>query len=345
MKQFNKLHQSRSWVASLLVTILLLAGCAATDQPVVVSDPATDDQAVEATETPAEADTMSETDTMTETDTMSDSDTMTETDMMTDTDTMTDTGMTTGVGTAGMENADNLLVTATSLTDYNFVNIDDEVSGSLQDVILDVNTGDILYVTIEYGGFLDIGDKEMPMPLNAFVWNENGELVLNFDEAMLNDFPDLDPDWLNPTDPSWDDEVHTFWNDIGLGNSNDFTEATDSIAYADDLIGYGISDIGTGVNTVNDMLVDFGQSQVKYVVMAADPVATGGDLIAVPFDAFDFSISDSLLTFRNDINQDVLQNAPRFAPEELLGGNPQLYTDNDTYWNDMGYNNDVNSNN
>ena len=225
----NFLKRSQVWISTMAVMVLLLAGCAAGDQPVVVVNPET-----------TGGDTQAST-------------AMTET---------TGSNVTTGTAdTTGTANSSNLLVTATSLTDYNFENIDGNVSGSIQDLILDLNSGNVLYVTVEYGGFLDIGDTELPMPLDAFVWGDNGQLVLNFDEAALNDFPDLGTNWPDTSVAGWNDKVANFWNGIGLGNSAISPGANDTVVRAAQLLNSGLNDIGFGVNTVADMLIDWNTSQ------------------------------------------------------------------------------------
>ncbi|MCB0111176.1 MAG: PRC-barrel domain-containing protein, partial [Caldilineaceae bacterium] len=303
------LKRPQTWISTMVVMVLLLAGCATMDQPAVVVNPETTDGQDTAT--------------------------------ITDTTTVTENvGNDVTTGTTGVGNAANVLVTASSITDYNFENIDGEVTGSIQDVLIDVSNGNIPYVTVEYGGFLDIGDTELPMPLNAFVWGQNGELVLNFDETQLENFPDLGTGWPNTTDANWNNDVANFWSGIGLGNNRDIA-ATDSIVFANDLIGFNISDIGAGANTIDDLLIDLGQSQVNYVVM--DAVATAGvnEVIAVPFDAFDVTATGNLLTFREGIDSAAIENAPRFNRNDLMAGNPQLYTDTNTYWGGLGYGNNL----
>lgn len=241
----------------------------------------------------------------------------------------------------GVADASNVLITASSLTDYNFLNIDGEVSGSIQDVIVDMSSGNILYVTVEYGGFLDIGDTELPMPLSAFVWGPGGELVLNFDEAVLESFPDLGTDWPNTTTGAWDDEVVNFWRGAGIDPGTDFTENSATVARVADMIGYGVGDIGYGVSNVDDMLIDLGESRVEYVLLAYDPTVVGDELIAVPFDAFNISTLGSDLTFAQGLNADAFASAPRFSRDEFITGDAQVYTDINNYWGGLGFGSDI----
>ncbi len=241
------------------------------------------------------------------------------------------------IGVAGVVNVGDVLITSTSLTDYDFENRDGEVSGEIEDVIIDLATGDVLYTTVEYGGFLDIGDTELPMPLSAFAWGPDGQLVLNFDEQTLDSFPDLGTDWLDPSAPGWDDEVGGFWRGIGVDPGFDYTEPTNTIARATDIVNLGIGDVGVGAGTVDDMLIDLGQSKVEYVLLAYDASAFNDELVAVPFDAFDISAVGEQWAFRSGVDADVLQNAPRFSRDALTVGDAATFGEVDQYWGDRGF--------
>ena len=246
---------------------------------------------------------------------------------------------------AGAQDAADVLITASSLSDYNFSNRDGEVTGEIEDVIVDAASGEVLYVNVEYGGFLDLGDTELPMPLRAFAWSPDGDLILNFDEQALEDFPDLGTDWFDPGVASWDDEVAGFWNNIGLTPQFDYTEPTNTVVRVDDLIGYDIGDIGLGANNVDDLLIDLGESRIEYVLVAYDPGLFNDELVAVPFNAFqpmaidsNTSFNDGQLYLRPEVDAATIESAPRFTQNEMTGANNySLFSDADTYWGDLGY--------
>ncbi|MEZ4715014.1 MAG: PRC-barrel domain-containing protein [Caldilineaceae bacterium] len=246
---------------------------------------------------------------------------------------------------AGAQDAADVLITASSLSDYNFSNRDGEVTGEIEDVIVDAASGEVLYVNVEYGGFLDLGDTELPMPLRAFAWSPDGDLILNFDEQALEDFPDLGTDWFDPGVASWDDEVAGFWNNIGLTPQFDYTEPTNTVVRVDDLIGYDIGDIGLGANNVDDLLIDLGESRIEYVLVAYDPGLFNDELVAVPFNAFqpmaidsNTSFNDGQLYLRPEVDAATIESAPRFTQNEMTGANNySLFSEADTYWGDLGY--------
>lgn len=303
----NHKSYTRRALAVLLIMVLALSACTM-QQPEVVVDPETVD------------------DTAT-----------TDTTVDPTTGVTTDTTADAVIANAGVVDAQNVLVVASSLLDYSFNNIDGEVSGEIEDLILDVANGNVLYATLEYGGFLDIGDTELPVPLSAFVWGQDGQLILNIDEAQLNDFPDLGDDWPNLSTPGWDDDVVNFWSGAGIAPANEFSELSNSIVRASETIGYGVTDVGMGAGTVSDLLIDLGNSQITYALLGYDPTLYGNDLIAVPFNALSLSTVGNELALNETIDAAVLENAPRVSRTNLGAGTSGFYNDANTYWDGYGY--------
>lgn len=241
----------------------------------------------------------------------------------------------------GIEGAGDNLVQASTLLDYDFENIDGAVSGEIEDVIFDVTTGQVLFASLEYGGFLEIGDTELPVPLSAFIWGPEGNLVLNIEEARLQDFPQLDDTWPDSNDPVWDDEVIDFWNGIGIDPGFDMTTASNSIVRVSDMIGYAVGDIGYGDGSVEDMLIALGEGRVKYLLVSyADVNTFGNEWVAVPFSAFDSTAFGNEFVFAEDFDSALLETAPRVAPGELDAtdvSNATIDDEWDGYWADAGY--------
>lgn len=280
--------------------------------------------------------------------------------VVTDTEIVTDTRIVTAIATPaarsavtetttitgvlvfiGIEGAGDNLVQASTLLDYDFENIDGEVSGEIEDVLFDATTGQVLFASLEYGGFLEIGDTELPVPLSAFTWGPEGNLVLNIEEARLQDFPQLDDTWPDGSDPVWDDEVIDFWNGIGIDPSFDMTAASNSIVRVSDIIGYAVGDIGYGAGNVEDMLIALGEGRVKYLLVSYANVNTfGNEWVAVPFSAFDSTALGNEFVFAEDFDSALLETAPRVAPGELDttgGSNATIDDEWDSYWEDAGY--------
>jgi hypothetical protein len=301
------------------------------------------------TETLTESEGMTETESMTEAGTIEDSGTTTETEGVDDSSTTTETSAVDSASTGstmGVSGADSQqYVRATSLLDYDFENMGGEVSGDLEDLLIDLSTGRVLFASIEYGGVLDLGDKDIVVPLNAFAIGAEGELVLNIDETALESYPDVGNNWPDLNDPVWDDDVNTFWGDTGIAIGEGFDEATTSVAWASDLLGHNIADLGFGAGSVLDILVNLGSAQAPYLIVDYGE-GLDTDPYIIPLAAYDVTDWSTELAYRPDFTPDLLENAPRFDQDMYPEGSP---LDNDfgdrieSAWNDLGFSNDINN--
>lgn len=257
------------------------------------------------------------------------------------------TGAAAGAATAaGVAGAGDGQVYATTLLDYDFENADGQVSGEIEDIFLDMSSGRVLFVSIEYGGVLELGDKDIVMPLSAFKIGQEGELVLNFDEAALENYPDMGGDWPDLTAANWDDDVNAFWSGLGIASAPDYTEATTNVVKASELIGYAVTDLGDGAGSVEDIIINLGTATATYALVNFGAVGTNDNVYAVPFSAFNLAERGDVLTFNADITADTFANAPHFDRSVYVPGeplNPTWHDEFDTFWGDLGF--DVGNNN
>lgn len=363
----------------LLIGALALSGCEAggDDEPAMDEQPVTieatsvpEAEDIEETDTLTETDSITETSVTTETEvsdeveaTVQPTDVMTETQetgVMTETEEIDATETTTatteaeqseqpvdemengapGVRLTGITNGEGALVRGSTLLDYSFNNQSGEVSGDLEDLLIDASNGNILFASIEYGGFLDLGDKDIVVPFSAFSRGPEDELVLNFDEQTLESFPDVGNDWPDITDDAWDDDVDAFWRENNFDSVIDFDETnTSSVMWLSDMTSFTFADIGEGVGTIQDVLVDMGNSRIKYLLLGygASPAT---DLLIVPYEALDVQdLSDAEIALGSDIDLDMVQTMPRFEPS--LYPDTEIYdeadfSDIDAYWDEHG---------
>lgn len=84
-------------------------------------------------------------------------------------------------------------------------------SGAIEDMIVDTDTGEILYILVNTT--LDDGERWIPVPLNFFQWDvDNANVLLNVNPAILRDAPFfLDGEFPDTTVDGWDSEWDAFW--------------------------------------------------------------------------------------------------------------------------------------
>lgn len=118
-------------------------------------------------------------------------------------------------GTAETATADpNVQATAPAGTDA--IGTDQgNTSGTIEDMITDTTTGDVLYIVIT--AMFDEGERWIPVPLNLFQWNgAEGAFTLNADATTVQNAPSFqDGQFPDTTTSGWNSEFDTFWQNNG----------------------------------------------------------------------------------------------------------------------------------
>lgn len=105
------------------------------------------------------------------------------------------------------------LLSCTSLTGNDVVNMQHEEVGGIKDFMLDTRTGRISYAVLTFGGFLGIGQKLLAVPWSALTLDrDNKRFVLNVSRDRLKDAPGFDKDhWPDMADPKWGESIHSYY--------------------------------------------------------------------------------------------------------------------------------------
>lgn len=105
------------------------------------------------------------------------------------------------------------VMSASTLIKETVKNPQGEDLGNLKEIMLDVNTGNVAYAVLSFGGFLGMGDKLFAIPWEAFTLNTNKEhLVLNIDKERLKDAPGFDKDnWPKTPNSDYINQVHSHY--------------------------------------------------------------------------------------------------------------------------------------
>ena len=104
------------------------------------------------------------------------------------------------------------LISTKQLDAYSVVNTAGEDLGQVQDFMLDMATGEIVYAIVSFGGTLGLTDKWFAIPWEAMTWSpETRHLVLNVSKEMLKQAPGLDK-------RHWQDQLNMKW----LGQSSEY---------------------------------------------------------------------------------------------------------------------------
>ena len=85
--------------------------------------------------------------------------------------------------------------------------------GTIQDLMLDKQSGRVAYAVMSFGGFLGIGERYHPLPWSVLTYSvDQGGYSVDLDPDRLDGAPsfaaDENPDW---SSPDWGRRVHDYY--------------------------------------------------------------------------------------------------------------------------------------
>ncbi len=104
-------------------------------------------------------------------------------------------------------------VKASNFIGTNVVGPQNESLGDVKEVVIDPETGKVVYAVVSFGGFLGMGEKLFAIPFGAFKYNvSENEYVLDVSKEKLQHAPGFDSaHWPSMADENWNREVHKYY--------------------------------------------------------------------------------------------------------------------------------------
>jgi sporulation protein YlmC with PRC-barrel domain len=105
------------------------------------------------------------------------------------------------------------LMGADTLIGDHIHNLKDEHLGTVKEIMLDMQTGQVAYVVMASGGVLTIGEKLFAIPWEALTLDTaNHQMRLNIDKDRIENAPGFDKDhWPDMANQAWATEVHNYY--------------------------------------------------------------------------------------------------------------------------------------
>jgi hypothetical protein len=105
------------------------------------------------------------------------------------------------------------LMGADTLIGDSVVNGAEEDLGDIREIMLDMNSGQVAYAVLAFGGFLGMGEKLFAVPWQALHLDTvNHRFVLNVEKERLRTAPGFNKDaWPDMSDITWANQIHTFY--------------------------------------------------------------------------------------------------------------------------------------
>ena len=105
------------------------------------------------------------------------------------------------------------LMGADTLIGDGVVNGDGQDLGDIKEIMLDMNTGQVAYVVLAFGGFLGMHEKLFAVPWQALHLDTvNHRFVLNAEKERLKKAPGFNKEsWPDMADIDWSNQIHNFY--------------------------------------------------------------------------------------------------------------------------------------
>ena len=221
---------------------------------------------------------------------------------------------------------------------------DNQKLGKIDNLIVDLESGHVLYVLVGSGGVLGAGEKKFAIAPGAFTDARGNNVQVNFDKAKFEGAPEFSKDIDKDTELGKADFVYrvhqhfgqsAWWQGKAAPNEGTFN----NVHKASDLIGMKVKNVGDqDMGKIDNLMIDLPAGRVAYVIFAPDrSLALGDNLYALPPNALTLSSDRKYLA--SDISKEKLTGAPHFEKGQwpdmsnpTWGGQVYKYYGKDAYF-------------
>lgn len=203
---------------------------------------------------------------------------------------------------------------------------DNQKVGKLENFIVDLDSGKILYAIVGSGGVLGAGEKKFAVAPRAFNEPQNDNITLKVDKARLQGAPQFTSD-INKDEEmgkaSFVNQVHQYFAQGSIERTADRASSAVSgnateyktVFKADDLIGMKVKNSSdTDLGKVDNLAVDLSNGHIVYVILSPDSsLKVGNEYFALPPNSLMANTDRKSLT--TDLTKEKLASAPHFAKD------------------------------
>jgi len=200
--------------------------------------------------------------------------------------------------------------------------------GKINDLVLDLNSGDVRYAALSFGGFADFGNKLFAIPVAALTFEHSvkdskGHFVLDMPSDKFKAAPGFDKEhWPDFADRNWAVHIDKYYADVTISRkSPPKSEKTRghvgeaSLLRATKVEGIVVkNDADEKLGKVEDLVIDMRHSKIRYAALSFGGFLGLGDkYFAIPWNGFtvrtDSKGVDHLVLH---VSKERLKNAPGF---------------------------------
>jgi sporulation protein YlmC with PRC-barrel domain len=202
--------------------------------------------------------------------------------------------------------------------------------GKINDLVVDMKTGEVRYAALSFGGVAGFGGKLFAVPFGSmtFMFGEPNKansrhFVFETTKEHLENAPGFETSkWPNIADPKWGESIDKHYkfdrtehtataNKTGEGAKVKF----ETVFRASQVKGMDVrNDQNQNLGSVNELVMDITKGHVKYVALSYGSWFTGDHkLFAVPLSALTLNHANDKTFLTANVSQEALKNAPGFT--------------------------------
>jgi sporulation protein YlmC with PRC-barrel domain len=197
---------------------------------------------------------------------------------------------------------------------------DDEKLGKIENLVIDLESGRILYAVVGSGGILGAGEKKIAVAPAVFSDTRGDTVRLNVDKQKFHGAPEFTKDIDKPAEGAQAGFVKNVYSYYGQspwrqGGTPTSEGSFNNVHKANDLMGMKIHNVSDqAMGKVDNLAVDLAAGRVVFVTLAPDrSLDLGNNLYALPPNALTLSADRKFLV--SDLSKEKLGTAPHFAKE------------------------------
>jgi sporulation protein YlmC with PRC-barrel domain len=199
--------------------------------------------------------------------------------------------------------------------------------GKIDDLVIDMKSGEVRYAAVSFGGIAGFGGKLFAVPWQSmtFMYGEPNKansrhFMFDVTKEQLENAPGFDSArWPNVADPKWAASIDQHYKVQRTATLPNNDEARQAVAYetvfrASKIKGMDVrNNANEDLGAIDELVIDVTKGHVKYLALSFGSWFTGGNkLFAVPLSSCTLTHANDKTYFVIHVSQDSLKNAPGF---------------------------------
>jgi sporulation protein YlmC with PRC-barrel domain len=192
---------------------------------------------------------------------------------------------------------------------------DDERVGRIDDLLVDLESGRLLYAVVSAGGFLRLGERLVAVPPGLFSQVTDRRVIIDANREQLTDAPQYSRDRDRQNDMRSVNFVRNVYRHFGQPMQWDTAGQAarfGNVHSASDLTGMDVQNVqNANIGEISDLMIDMQAGRVLYVILQPDrELARRDSLFALPPNMFTPGTQRDYVVA--DVDRERLAQAPRF---------------------------------